>query len=142
MRHKGRLIGLVVAVVVVVGAGIGSYFAFIRDPGPRPNQVVTDFVRSYTAIDRRPTQANLALFYSYLCATDRHSAQGVYGIMVATRQPGDPNVSWSASNLRVTGDHASFTLTSDDAGQREFTATGHVDRQNGKWLICRTLADQ
>jgi hypothetical protein len=140
MKHTGRLVGLVIAVVVVVGAGIGSYFVFFRDSGPPPDQVVAGFVRSYTAIDRNPTQANLTTFYGYLCDTDRKSAEALYGVMVATHDPGDPDVTFSESDLRVTGDQGTFTLKSTEAGKEFVGLVGHVEKQDGKWLVCRTLA--
>lgn len=138
-RRTTVLIAAAVA-VVVVGAGIGSYFAFFHGSGAPAAQVVSDFTTSYTALERNPTHDTLSAFENYLCPTDRNAAQAVYGAFVTSNQPGDPSVTVTQSGLKVDGARATFTLTITEHGEGSFSAPGHLVRQGGDWQVCQTIA--
>ena len=143
-KRTGLVIGVVIGVIVLVGAGIGAYFVFFHQSGQNsanatPQQVVTGFAQSYTSLAHSLSTDDLTKVKSYLCATDQTAVQAVYD-HEKSANGADRTFTMTASGATTTGTTGSFTLVITDHGNQPESHKGGLVRQNSRWLVCNTLA--
>jgi hypothetical protein len=143
-RRTGLVVGVVLAVVVLIGAGIGAYFVFFHQSGQNsanatPQQVVTGFAQSYTSLAHSLSTDDLAKVKSYLCATDQTAVQAIYD-HEKSANGADKTFTMTASGAATSGTTGSFTLKITDHGNQPEPHKGGLVRQNSRWLVCNTLA--
>jgi Tfp pilus assembly protein PilE len=143
-KRTGLVVGVVIGVLVLVGAGIGAYFVFFAKSGQNsanatPQQVVTGFAQSYTSLAHSLSTDDLTKVKSYLCATDQTAVQAIYD-HEKSANGADKTFTMTASNAATTGTTGSFTLVITDHGNKPESHKGNLVRQNSQWLVCNTLS--
>jgi hypothetical protein len=143
-KRTGLVVGIVIAVVVLVGAGIGGYYLFFRKAGAdnanaTPQQVVSGFAQSYTSLAHTLSTDDLARVKTYLCAKDQDAVQAIFDHEKSTNGK-DTSFSMRADSVTTTGDSGTFMLTISEAGTTSPPHKGTLVRQNAQWLVCNTLS--
>lgn len=134
-----------VAVLVLIGAGIGAYLVFFRPTGAQaagntdPQQVVAGFAQSYTSLAHTLSTGDLARVKGYLCTSDQQAMQVIYDHQKALNDT-DRSFSMRASDTRVTGTQGTFTIVITDQGTSSRPRVGKLVRQNQGWLVCDTVS--
>jgi hypothetical protein len=144
-RRTGLIVGLAVAVVAAVGAGTAAYLLFFHKPNAEalsPDQVVSGFAHSYTALAHSMSPADLTRAKVYLCDKDQVALQGIYDHERATGGA-DSSFSLTTSGpVSTNGNTGTFTLMITDKGAESQHQQGTLAKQNGRWLVCGTLSGQ
>ncbi|HEY3609504.1 MAG TPA: hypothetical protein VGL06_18525 [Pseudonocardiaceae bacterium] len=145
-KRTGLIVGIVIAVVVLIGGGIGAYFVFFANSGngqnsanATPQQVVAGFAQSYTSLAHSLSTDDLAKVKSYLCAKDQAAVQAIYD-HEKSANGADKTFTMTASGAATTGTTGTFTLVITDHGNQPVSHKGSMVRQNSQWLVCNTLA--
>jgi hypothetical protein len=145
-KRTGLIVGIVIAVVVLIGGGIGAYFVFFVKGGngqnsanATPEQVVAGFAQSYTSLAHSLSADDLAKVKSYLCAKDQAAVQAIYD-HEKNANGADKTFTMTASGAATTGTTGTFSLMITDHGNQPVSHKGRMVRQNSQWLVCNTLA--
>ncbi|HEX4701346.1 MAG TPA: hypothetical protein VH352_04390 [Pseudonocardiaceae bacterium] len=143
-KRTGLVVGIVIAVVVLVGAGVGGYFLFFHKntagtANATPQQVVSGFAQSYTSLAHTLSIDDLAKVKTYLCAKDQDAVQAIFDHEKGTNGK-DTSFSMRADRVTTTGDGGTFMLTISEAGNTSPPHKGTLVRQNAQWLVCNTLS--
>jgi hypothetical protein len=139
------VVGIVLAVVVLVGAGIGAYYVFFRSGGQQsvansdPQEVVSGFAAAYTSLAHTLSSADLARVKGYLCTADQQAMQVIYDHQKSLNST-DRSFSMRTSGLATDGDRGTFQFVITDQGTASRPRTGKLVRQNQSWLVCDTVA--
>jgi len=139
------VVGTVIAVLVLVGAGTGAYLVFFRPSGTAaagntdPQQVVAGFAQSYTSLAHTLSTDDLARVKGYLCPTDQQAMQVIYDHQKALHNT-DSSFSMRASDARVAGSQGTFQIVITDRGTSSRAHVGKLVRQNQDWLVCDTVS--
>jgi hypothetical protein len=140
------VIGIVIAVVVLVGAGTGAYYLFFRHgdspagtANATPQQVVSGFAQAYTSLAHTLATDDLAKVDSYLCAADQSAMQVIYQHQKGTNST-DASFSMRTSDVSVQGAKGTFLIVISDVGGASAPRQGNLVRQNQRWLVCHTVA--
>jgi hypothetical protein len=142
-RRTGLIVGIVIAVVVAVGAGTGAYLLFFHKSGTEalsPDDVVSGFAQSYTALAHSMSAGDLTKAKVYLCAKDQTALQGIYD---REKRGGGADASFSLAKsgaVTTNGTTGTFTLVVKDRGSAPETQKGSLVKQDDKWLVCNTLS--
>jgi hypothetical protein len=133
------VIGVVVAVVVLIGAGVGGYVVFFHKSDAQvADEVVTGFAQAYTSLAHTMSAADLAKVKGYLCTRDQQAVQSIYDNEKNTGGT-DSSFSLTTSNTTTNGAAGTFSLTIRDRDAKPTTNKGNLVKQNGTWLVCDTL---
>lgn len=138
-RRTGLVVGLIAAVVVLVGTGVGVYFLFFHKNDTQvADGTVTGFAQAYTSLAHTMSAGDLAKVKGYLCTRDQQAVQSIYDNEKNTGGA-DSSFSLTTSNTKTTGDTGTFSLTIRDRNSQPRTDKGNLVKQNGSWLVCDTL---
>jgi hypothetical protein len=138
------VVGIVLGVVVLIGAGIGAYYVFFHKGGQQaianasPQQVVIGFARAYTSLAHTLSPGDLAKVNGYLCAADQQAMQVIYDHQ-RSGNSADSSFSIRTSGLTVDGERGTFRFVTVEAGTASSPRVGTLVRQNQSWLVCDTV---
>lgn len=144
-RRTGLVVGAAIGVLVLVGAGVGAYYLFLRPNNAQaggnasPQQVVAGFAQSYTSLAHTLSTDDLARVKGYLCTTDQQAMQVIYDHQKALHDT-DRSFAMRASDARVTGTQGTFMIVIVDRGTSSRPRVGKLVRQSQGWLVCDTVS--
>lgn len=134
-----------IAVVVLIGAGIGAYYVFFHEGDQQaaantsPQQVVSGFAQAYTSLAHTLSANDLAKVKGYLCAADQQAMQVIYDHQKSLNST-DSSFSMRTSGLAIGGERGTFQFVIVEQGTASPPRVGTLVRQNQSWLVCDTVS--